>query len=66
MNEVENTDILSESTAEETETDTDVGTVVGVQDLQNMTADIVHADLFGSFLVCGTLVGIFLVWRLWR
>ena len=33
MNACENTDILSESTAGEIETDTDVGTVVGVQDL---------------------------------
>lgn len=66
MNEGENTDILSESATVEAETGADVVAVVGVQDLQNMTADIVHADLFGSFLVCGTLVGIFLVWRLWR
>lgn len=63
MNEVENTDVLPESTAEEIETGTTVGTVVSVKDLQRMTSDIVHANLFGSFLVCGTLVGIFLFRR---
>lgn len=63
MNEVENTDVLPESTAEEIEAGTTVGTVVSVKDLQRMTSDIVHANLFGSFLVCGTLVGIFLFRR---
>ncbi len=29
--------------------------------IQSSASDIVHADLFGSFLICGTLVGIFLL-----
>ena len=29
--------------------------------IQTGFSNIVHADLFGSFLVCGTLVGIFLL-----
>lgn len=66
MNEVDNTDILSESTAMETETDTLVGATVSVDDLQAMTSDIVHVSLLGSFLVSGTIVGVFLFWRLFK
>lgn len=29
--------------------------------IETSSANIVHASLFGSFLVCGTLVGIFLL-----
>lgn len=35
--------------------------VVTVDDLQSVTADIVHADLFGAFLICGTLIGLALL-----
>ena len=31
-------------------------------EMERIGSDIVHADLFGSFLICGTLVGIVL-WR---
>lgn len=34
---------------------------ITVQDLHSLGSDIVHANLFGSFLICGTLVGIFLL-----
>ena len=63
MNEAENTHNVSESSPVETETDTFLGTVVSVEVLQDMTSDIVHANLFGSFLICGTLVGIALFRR---
>lgn len=45
---------------------TEAITVVSVDDLHAMTSDIVHADLFGSFLICGTLVGIALFRRLFK
>ena len=35
---------------------------ITVQDLNAVGSDIVHANLFGSFLICGTLVGL----ALWR
>lgn len=31
------------------------------QVIQDSVASLIHADLFGAFLVCGTLVGIFLL-----
>lgn len=31
------------------------------EDFQSLASDIVHTDLFGSFLVCGTLVGLALL-----
>lgn len=39
------------------------GTVVTFEEYQGLALDMIHADLFGSFLVCGTLVGIALLWR---
>ena len=36
--------------------------VVTVEAIQAVGYDIVHANLFGSFLICGTLVGL----ALWR
>ena len=63
MNETENPYNAAEPSAVETETDTLLGTVVSVEVLQGMTSDIVHANLFGSFLICGTLVGIALFRR---
>ena len=39
--------------------------VVTVDDLQSVTADIVHADLFGAFLICGTLIGLALFRRIY-
>ena len=43
------------------EQETIAGTVITLEDLQNIGSDILHADLFGSFLVCGTLIGLFLL-----
>lgn len=63
MIENENTETPPGVATVEAETGTDVVAVVGVEDLQGMTLDIVHANLFGSFLICGTLVGIFLFRR---
>ena len=33
-------------------------TVITMEDLQSIGLDIVHADLFGSFLICGTLIAL--------
>ena len=35
--------------------------VISVEVIEAVKTDIVHADLFGSFLVCGTLVGLALL-----
>lgn len=43
------------------EQETIAGTVITLEDLQSIGSDILHADLFGSFLVCGTLIGLFLL-----
>ena len=43
------------------EQETIAGTVITLEDLQSIESDILHADLFGSFLVCGTLIGLFLL-----
>lgn len=43
------------------EQETIAGTVITLDDLQSIGSDMVHADLFGSFLVCGTLIGLFLL-----
>lgn len=43
------------------EQETIAGTVINLEDLHEVGSDIVHADLFGSFLVCGTLIGLFLL-----
>ena len=34
---------------------------VSVQDLETACSNLMHVDLFGSFLICGTLVGLMLV-----
>lgn len=47
---------LSGSNIEETVT----GTVISLEAVQDVGLSIIHADLFGSFLICGTLVGLFL------
>lgn len=62
----EDTELLSESAPVQTETGAAVALVASSEDLQEMTSDIVHADLFGSFLICGTLVGIILFGRLFK
>lgn len=56
----------SEVTAEDTEpTSTELESIT-VADLHTMTSDIVHANLFGAFLICGTLVGVALFGRLFK
>ena len=47
---------LSGSNIEETV----VGTVISLEAVQDIGSSIIHAELFGSFLICGTLVGLFL------
>ncbi len=48
---------LSGSNIEETV----AGMVISLEDLERVGSDVVHADLFGSFLVCGTLIGLALL-----
>jgi len=43
------------------EQETIAGTVITLDDLQSISNYNAHVDLFGSFLVCGTLVGLFLL-----
>ena len=31
---------------------------ITIQDVQAIGSDIVHSSLFGSFLICGTLIGL--------
>lgn len=52
-----NEETLVETTAPASE-------AVTIVEAQQMTSDIVHANLFGAFMICGTLVGIALLWRL--
>jgi hypothetical protein len=35
---------------------------ISIQVIESVGSDIIHADLFGSFLICGTLIGI-AIWR---
>lgn len=35
--------------------------LITLADLHAVGSDIVHADLFGSFLICGTLIGLALL-----
>lgn len=44
-------------------TTTEATVVVPVESLEQLRQDVVHADLFGSFLICGTLVGLAIFWR---
>lgn len=64
MNEAESPYILPEPTTAQVETGSRVASVASGEDLQDVTSDIAHVNLFGSFLICGTLVGIFLFRRL--
>lgn len=45
---------LSGAATEEAET-------ITVQVIESVGQEIIHADLFGSFLICGTLVGLALM-----
>ena len=40
--------------------------VVIIEEIRQVGSNIVHTNLFGSFLVCGTLMGIALCWRFTR
>lgn len=46
---------LSGAATEETET------ITTIQVIETVGSDIIHANLFGSFLICGTLVGLVLL-----
>lgn len=35
--------------------------IVIVEVIETVGSDLVHANLFGSFLLCGTLIGLFLL-----
>lgn len=38
--------------------------LITVEVIESVGSDIVHADLFGSFLICGTLIGLALLRRI--
>lgn len=59
---VEETTLPSDSYTEPLATEVQV---VIVQDLESYVNDIVHVNLFGSFLICGCLCAIAL-FRWWR
>lgn len=44
--------------------ETVAGTVISMEDLERVSSDMLHADLFGSFMICGTLIGLFLFGRI--
>lgn len=44
-----------------TEATEETVTVVTVQDIEVLGYNLAHVDLFGSFLVCGTLIGLALL-----
>ena len=44
-----------------TETTEETVSVVTAEVVQDAAIAVAHADLFGSFLVCGTLIGLFLL-----
>ena len=41
---------------------TEESEAITIQVIQDIGSDIVHVNLFGSFLICGTLIGL----ALWR
>ena len=41
---------------------TEEGETISIQVIESVGSDIIHADLFGSFLICGTLIGL-AIWR---
>ena len=49
------------SVTEGTEPTEEVETIT-IQVIESIGSDIIHADLFGSFLICGTLIGV-TIWR---
>lgn len=49
---------LSSAPTEEAET-------ITVQVIETVVQEIIHADLFGSFLICGTLVGLALLRKIY-
>lgn len=40
---------------------TEEAETITVQVIESVGQEIIHADLFGSFLICGTLVGLALM-----
>lgn len=61
---VDETPVVEVTDGAVTEEATEAVVLVTPADLYAVRDDLLHADLFGSFLVCGTLVGIALCWRL--
>lgn len=39
------------------------GETITLVDLHAVASDIIHYQLFGSFLVCGTIIGVAILWR---
>ena len=55
-NETEAAEVDDWSVTEATEA-VEVETIT-IQEVQSIGSDIVHSSLFGSFLICGTLIGL--------
>lgn len=55
----ETTEILDWSVMATEETTAEV--VISLEDLHSVESNLAHVDLFGSFLICGTLVGLALL-----
>lgn len=58
---------LTESTYEvlQDETVPETTELITVEVIESLGSDIVHADLFGSFLICGTLIGLALLRKIY-
>lgn len=55
----ETTEILDWSVMATEETTEEI--IITLDDLHSVGSDLLHADLFGSFLICGTLIGLALL-----
>lgn len=53
--------VIYEDLSGSEEQETIAGTVISLENLERVSSDMLHADLFGSFLICGTLIGLFLL-----
>lgn len=58
---------VTESTFEVLQDDTvpETTELITVEVIESLGSDIVHADLFGSFLICGTLIGLSLLRKIY-
>ena len=48
-----------------TETVQETVQIITIEEIQTIGSDIMHANLFGSFLICGTLVGLALLSKIY-